>query len=447
MKKMMPFALIFVIVPSVLLAAGCAPSRHTFQVGVGAIDVTPTDDPLPALMGGATALPAESVSQPLFVKAAVISDGERKVAMVTLDILKYPSTQTDLAARQIEAETGIPADHVTITASHTHSGPLYNYYLDPLYGKDRLATAIVEAVKEAEQHLAPVRLGIARTEVAGIAHNRRLLKDGEVWNDWLIASPELRSALPAAGPVDPELLALAFIDKAGKYKAILWNYSAHPNANETPTISADYPGYVQQFVNEKLGYETMMLFLPGASGDINPGDSPEAVGRSITDKLLVSLEDMRYIAEPAIQIDRRTLQIPGRENPAFSEAEISAKWPDRVEAYRESFRSTRLTARDAYETHLTGIRIGEDFAVVTAPAEVFVSIGLEIKSRSPIGQTMVVQQTNGALGYVPEAADFVLKGYETWYGEHSNLSVHAGETIRNELLAILTNLEVGAATR
>lgn len=416
-------------------------SEYNFHVGVGKVDITPTEDPLPALMGGATALPAESVSVPLYVKAVVIVAGKQKIAMVTLDILKYPSVQTDLAAQQIETETGIPAGNVTITASHTHSGPLYLYYLDALYGKDRLVTAIVEAVKQADNDLAPCKIGISDIRVAGVSHNRRLLIEGEAWNDWLVKPPIDKRALPVAGPIDPELQVLAAVGQDGKYKAILWNYASHPNANRTPTISADFPGYVQQYADEKLGYETTTLFFPGASADINPDHAPEVIGQTITDKLIQSLGSIRFIRKPAISVDRRTLQIPGREHPVFAEEEISAKWPGMLESYRESFRTTLLSARETYAANLTGIRIGDEFAIITNPSELFAAIGLDIKSNSPFEQIMVVQQTNGALGYIPAASDFELKGYEVWYGEHSNLSVTAGETIRNESLDMLNHLQ------
>lgn len=412
-----------------------------FEAGVGQVEITPTENPLPALMGGATALPAEFVDLPLYVKAAVISDGERKVAMVTLDILKYPSVQTELAAERIEQATGIPAEYVTITSSHTHSGPLSQYYLDESNGSDRLIDAIVAAVKAADKDLEPCGLGAVETEVADICFNRRLLLEGEVWNYWLVKPPELRDALPASGAVDFGLQALVAVTEDGKYKAILWNYACHPNANRKPAISADFPGFVQQFLNEKLGYETTALFLPGASADINPRGTPETIGLTIADKLLESLTTVRYIGEPVLSVERRTLQIPGREEPVFAEEEIAAKWPGMLEAYRESFRSTRLTASAVYPAHLTGIRIGEHFAIVTSPGELFADIGLDIKRRSPISRTMTVQQTNGALGYIPAAKDFGLKGYEIWYGEHSNLSVKAGESIEDESLRILKRLK------
>ncbi len=437
--KRFGFSFIIFIVSLCLLAfiiTGCNSSKYNFRVGISKIDITPTENPLPALMGGATAIPAESVSIPLYVKAMVISGEKQKLAIVTIDNLKYPSTQTDEAAKQIEKETGISADNVIITASHTHSGPLYQYY------KDGLLNTIVKAVKEANNSLTVCQLGISNIQVTGISHNRRLLVEGEVWNDWLVKSPTARYIFPAAGPVNPELQVLAAISKDGKYKAILWNYACHANSNSSNTISADYPGYVQQYINEKLGYDAMTLFLTGACGDINPSNTTGVMGETIGDAIIKSFESIDIINTANIYVNHQTLQIPSREDPVFAEEEIAEKWPAMLESYKQSFENTLRGAPASYEANLTGIRIGDDFAIITTPGELFAAIGLDIEKNSPFKYTMVVEQTNGALGYIPTTEDFKLKGYETWYGEHSNLSVNAGEIIKNESLNILKDLQM-----
>jgi len=45
-------------------------------------------------------------------------------------------------------------------------------------------------------------------------------------------------------------------------------------------------------------------------------------------------------------------------------------------------------------------RIG-DLALVGAPGEFFVELGLEIKRRSPFAQTMVLELANDSVGYIP----------------------------------------------
>lgn len=429
----------FALIPGSVAAASetlAAKHEYNFRVGVGRVEVTPTENPLPQLMGGAFPLPAESVDLPLFVKAIVIAAGDQKVALVTLDVLKYPSVEADRAAREIEKQTGIPSGHVTISSSHTHSGPLYDYF------EDRLVRSIVKATTQANAKLTPGRIAFTQTQVTGVSHNRRLLIDGEAWNSWLVQPPERRTSLPAAGPLDTTLMALAVMGQDGRYQAILWNYGSHPNANRAHAISPDYPGYFQRYVNERLGYDTMTLYLPGAAGDVNPkpGSTPDGIGRELAYKLVESLKTLEFIGDASLRVERRTLKIPDREDPYFAEREIAKKWPAKLESFREMYASTRARAPASHVAHITGIRIGEKFAMITNPSELFVDVALEIERRSPIEYTMIVQQTNGALGYLPGVKDFALKGYEVWYGEHSNLSKNAAAMLEESSVEILGNL-------
>ena len=94
-----------------------------------------------------------------------------------------------------------------------------------------------------------------------------------------------------------------------------------------------------------------------------------------------------------------------------------------------------------YEYFFTGIRIGDDFAIVTNANELFCEIGMSIKTQSPFRHTMVAELTNGAHGYVPTAKAFEGGSYETWFGEHSYLTTRAGEIIEKESLDILNCLK------
>ena len=95
-----------------------------------------------------------------------------------------------------------------------------------------------------------------------------------------------------------------------------------------------------------------------------------------------------------------------------------------------------------YGYFITGIRIGDDFAIVTNANELFCGIAISIKKQSPFKHTMTVEQTNGAHGYVPTAKAFEGGSYETWFGEHSYLTTRAGEIIERESLRILKRLKL-----
>ena len=65
-----------------------APSKGYLNAGVGIVDITPTGRT--TLVGGTVQWKTSSVRSRLYVKALVLAAGGQKVAIVTLDILKYP---------------------------------------------------------------------------------------------------------------------------------------------------------------------------------------------------------------------------------------------------------------------------------------------------------------------------------------------------------------------
>jgi hypothetical protein len=207
-------------------------------------------------------------------------------------------------------------------------------------------------------------------------------------------------------------------------------------------ISADFPGAVQQYIHDKLGYDAATYFLTGACGDVNPirGTPIEAFGETLGDEILHCLDRGRPVTRPQLWVESRQEPFPGREQPRFNEAEVARKWPGQLEHYRMAYDSMKQREQPTYPCSFTGLRLGDDFALVTNPTELFSGIGMNIKRQSPFEYTMVVEQTNGAHGYIPTTAAFAGGGYETWFGEHSYLTTHAGEMIERISVEMLKRL-------
>ena len=411
-----------------------ASSNTLLNAGVGIVDITPTEPVV--LAGSPTQLRSSSISTHLYAKALVLSGNGQKVAIVTLDTLKYPVECVERARQKVEQTTGIPTSNVIICASHTHRGPLWPYY------KDQLVTPIAEAVALAVRDFAPCKFGIAKGRTEGVSEGRRVLKDGQAWNRWQLAPGEA-GKYPTEGPADPEFDVLAVISHDGKYKTIVYNFACHAANTRDLAVSADYPGDVQQYVQKHLGYEVPALFLTGACGDVNPIYSVkrELFGEKLGGEIIRCLGQLEPIAKPSLAIETREMQMPGRERPELKEADIALKWPGQLEHYKKSFNDMKKREKPSYQYLFTGIRIGDDFAIVTNPDELFCAIGISIKQHSPFKHTMVAEQTNGAHGYIPTAKAFAGGSYETWFGEHSYLTTRAGEIIEQESLDILNRLK------
>jgi len=425
----------FVAVPAFAADDKPATAAARLDAGVGMVDITPAG-PV-TLAGSPSPKKASEVKTRLYVRALVLSAGGTKVAIVTLDTLKYPVEHVQRARSKIEQTTGIPASNVIICASHTHSGPLWSYY------EDQLVTPIADAVARAVRDLTPCTAGTAKGKAEGISECRRVIKNGHAWNRWQLENPAEAAEYPAEGPADPEFDVLALRSADGKLKAVAYNFACHAANTRAPLISADYPGDVEKYVQRQLGSGVITLFLTGACGDINPVYSVrrDLFEERLGGEIVRCLGRIEAIPKPSLSIECREFQMPGREHPEFREAEVARNWPAQLDHYRKSFDDMKKREKPAYQYFITGIRIGDDFAIVTNANELFCSIGMSIKSHSPFRHTMTAEQTNGAHGYVPTAKAFEGGSYETWFGEHSYLSTQAGDVIERESLALLNRLK------
>ena len=92
--------------------------------GGALVDITPADDPIAGrgeIIGGFLPVPSRAVHDPLRARCLVLDDGQTRLALVVCDLLGIHRSVSDEARKRIEADLGIPADHVMISATHTHS--------------------------------------------------------------------------------------------------------------------------------------------------------------------------------------------------------------------------------------------------------------------------------------------------------------------------------------
>ena len=130
---------LFVDVAGAWLPSGAAQLR----VGTAAVKITP-----PRHSHGRLLQPAHSqgVLDDLYAKAAVLDDGKTKAALVACDLIGLPRAAVLEARRIIAEKTGIPADNVMISATHTHTGPV-------VIGDSTLDDDLVTGGSQAQQRL------------------------------------------------------------------------------------------------------------------------------------------------------------------------------------------------------------------------------------------------------------------------------------------------------
>ena len=92
--------------------------------GVGKTDITPQSNIW--MDGMLRAHPAEGVHDALYARALVLcetSDVKQAFALVSVDVCVLDDATCRAVRQSAEARTGIPASHIVIAATHTHSGP------------------------------------------------------------------------------------------------------------------------------------------------------------------------------------------------------------------------------------------------------------------------------------------------------------------------------------
>lgn len=235
---------------------GRLPKSGTLRAGVGRADITASGDGV-------------RVHDPLYAKALVLDDGHTRVAVVAMDVVAIGGigdVSDDFLPRlraRLEAELGIPGDHVLVNASHTH--PPGRMLCDDEAQLQRT----FDAVRQAADSLEPVTVGAGRGYEDRIMINRTLrLRDGSGWTIRHANPCPPDDAVAALGPVDPEIGLLRVDREDGRPLAVVYNFACHPLLGVPGgALTANFPGFASAIIEETLDGATA-LFLQGAGGDV-----------------------------------------------------------------------------------------------------------------------------------------------------------------------------------
>jgi len=425
------------------------------KVGISSVNITP---PIGVPMAGYSARmgSAKEIHDDLYAKAIVFNDKDTKAALVRCDLIGLERDFVEETRRLIESETGIDRNNIMITCTHTHSGPITDSLIPDLDAWMKvLSRKIKGAVIAANRNLKEAKIGFNRGSVEGIVINRR--KPG--------------------GPVDTEVGIIRIDDLAGNPMAVLINYACHAVVlgPDNLLISADYPGFVMNFVERNLGVPA--LFVNGACGDINPLDKLTVMRQKrkedIYDRHGGTFEEAKRLGnmigaeavkvflgtetenDLELKVASREIKIPLVDLPSIDELKrmleenenlfrklVSEK--DAAHAFRIAMliqyaRSTIKyveSGENVRPTEIQVFRIG-DGGLIALPGEIFVEIGLDIKKKSGLKHTFICELANDAIGYVPTREAFKEPGYEVGVARRMNYTDDIGCIIEDEALKTL----------
>jgi hypothetical protein len=364
----------------------------------------------------ARTVPSTGTHDPLRASAVLLDDGERRLAIVSCDLIGFTAATAAQVRDGIEAATGgfVPARHVLIVCTHTHSGPAslpfrgVMGYVDQRWMRDT-KRRIVALAAGLCGNLVPARMAHGSATVGGIGFNRQ---DG-------------------SRPIDEQLDVIAVDGEPGAAIATLAVYATHAVVlgHRNLLYSADYPGELARGLAAARG--GIGMFLPGACGDADPvvnrdrgwgaGTFEDArqIGERLTAAALQVLRGERWSADLSITVAGRTLEIlldplPAPETLAGLARGFEA---DRLRALTAGSREDELVAEAmldwAAEVKLRRPAAGprgrinaelfcaalNDLCIVGVPFEPYAEMALQLRRRLQPRPAVLAGYANGLYGY------------------------------------------------
>ncbi|MEF3305749.1 hypothetical protein [Paenibacillus sp. GYB003] len=425
------------------------------RCGMAEVDITPVlGGQIPGYFGPRT---ADGVKDPLYAKALVIEADSGAAALIVVDAISVPRPVVQTIRERVAAETGIAPAGILVSATHTHTGgPVstgFGCTEDPAY-LEWLAQRAADCALLAYRARKEARIGFGRGHEPDIAFNRRYwMKDGTLRTNPGVGNPLIDRP---AGPIDPDVLVMRIDDASGQPIGVVTNYACHTDTVGGTELSADYPGELSRFVKRELGEKTVSLFLFGACGNINHidvsgnyrrgADHYRWMGRilgaetvKVRDKIATT-----DTAEVAAVSDQFTVSLrrPTEEQIAEARRLIEIGTDDIRAAFyaREIAKIADERPADTATVEVQAVRIGE-LAIVGLPGEIFVEFGLDLKSRSPFGYTMVDTMCNGTIrAYICTREAFRQGGYEPQMTFRNRFPEETGERLVSLAETLLNRL-------
>jgi hypothetical protein len=253
-------------------------------------------------------------------------------------------------------------------------------------------------------------------------------------------------------------------DAEGRLKGCVVNYACH--ATTSPEgISANWIHYLEKTIQGMLGPGAPVVFLQGFCGDITQVDNRSPYrqpsgdeyarlvgGRVGAEAVRALLKSYAGAAGPVasrsqvIRLERRKPS-PSRVQRSL---ETVAQDPAKVGLTnwifaKEIVMLDALIAKwPAIEAEIQAVQVGPA-VILSAPGEMFVELGLDIRAGSKFPLTMPVELANGSIGYIPteEALGKGGGGYETRLTSYSNAEPAAGRRFVETAVQLAAQLSPG----
>jgi hypothetical protein len=424
------------------------------RIGFARTDVSPPAGIYARLWGSAKHDIADGQQRPMLANCMLLQSAltGTELVLITIDAVALWQEEVDRIRVAIQQRFGPGPAQLMLHPSHTHSSPML-----ARRHADRPGGQLIAPYLDALPQICCDLVAAARAEAfAGILS----------WNYGRCALAFNRDAIdPVSGRgvcglnleqrADDTLLVGRACDESGRTRAVLVNYACHPvslgGANRL--LSPDYIGPMRELIEREIGVPC--LFLHGASGDLTPRRSYEAEtqaaeqnGRELGFAALSCLGAMlppgqslsyrgieesgtalgvwrnapRAAVSTMLEAELVPLRLPLKEFP--SRDTIVARLQSSTQAYERERLERMLAMKDRIGDESVGTlpvtvwRVGEAFLVATS-GEPYSRFQIALRARFPHIAVAVMNLTNGATSYLPEASAYQLDVYPVRVTEYA----------------------------
>lgn len=377
------------------MGSGLLFGQTGLEAGVGRRKITP--DPLLPVSGGmGTPKPATKKLGELWARALVLRSGGETVAMVSVDLLGFPSVLGNRARKLVK---GLAGDRILIGATHTHSAPDCYAFPD---GKGGHTGSLEYMQFVAEQVAGAVNDALGKMEAAEARTASGEAKGKIAYNYY---APDL---------YDRRVSVLQVRTAAGAPMGTLVNYAIHPEVlgNDIGVLSPDMVGPLYDAIEKTWG--GMALFLNGAQGGMITADNRDLArprdpqrGYWHDDRVwaeceriggLLASESLRIVGGAAWE---KTPGLLVRSAMVKFKVESDDMWA----VVNHSPLNYPRGADRTVETQVNFVRLGKA-EMLTIPGEALPNIGFFLKRKMRGEHAFLFGLTNDAFGYMLTQVDY-----------------------------------------
>ncbi len=376
---------------------------------------------------------ADGVESRLYAKAIALNKDDKTVIIISIDAITTSTIMRDNIIKRVTEYTGVPAENIMISATHTHYGACthsdsYNWHHtpdEPFFDvNERL---IADTATLAWQRMVEVSdVKYASSQQHGLGFNRNFyMKDGTIRTNPGWQNPDIDRNV---GVTDDEFITLYFFNTDGKPYGSIMNFSCHHDTAGIRQFCADYSGLLADNMREEFGSNFVTVFLNGACGNINhvnnfrekkEFDIPNRVriSNQLTKAALEHFKTAESINFDTLLCIKNYIPVERLEYPAEvvqEYADLKKEMPEVVMKFSISAPDTKEYKRARADSILNiskmpkvldvciqSVRLG-DVCIFALPGEVFCEFGLSIKEQSPAKVNMIATCANGTPGcYIP----------------------------------------------